>query len=465
MAIIRDQSHEETDFLNQIQSQYRGNNIFFEDFHVEPSTRQENEIPRSIDSLYDGDSNRLEPYERLRDYRERFNVGSLGSGPEISRRYFTDLDETLTIPNPISNPVGLIPPPDSPGTSRFLLSPNRRTNQLERMDINVNLGKSSLFLTSHEADEIDVYGKAIVTDSGARLLLPICEETFLGEGRYSKVFKGSYRLKGQVLWKEVAVKLASKDTESHQALNHEISVLQQLGSPFIIQFFDTFNLRHDPQFEAGYIMEYAHFGTLESFLQAKDVFSLSLHQLISWSQQLCTAVKALKDAGITHFDVKPQNLLVMKDYSLRLGDFGESLTDLQPAFEKTRGRGTLSWTSPELLYFDSAGSCDGPAIDMYSTGLVIYSLVTGKYPWQDFRGPPTHLILSIKKGFIGSGLNELPPESQPYRLPGPSGETLGPEIVDGLCDLIKTCTALNPFERPTIDEVLVKLYDLNSRSE
>lgn len=341
------------------------------------------------------------------------------------------------------------------------LTPSK-TSQLERMDLNIASGKNSLFINNKEEDLIDPsYSTAIHTNYGSKLLLSFAKEKFLGEGRYSKVFKGLIRCKSTTTWREVAVKLAFKDYEAIESLQHEQKLLSQLSSPHMVPIEDSFTLHSHSEFECGYAMPLAEFGTLESFIVSKDVFSLSFSLFLSWSKQLVEMLKVLEAAGITHFDIKPQNILVMGDYTLRLGDFGDAVISLTPDFEEIRGRGTLHYNAPELLSLRSVGPCDGMATDMYSVGLILYSLFTGRSPWMELHGPRTHQLLTCKKGFFAGTFNPLPSPGSvdDFKLPGPNGEILLGPIVEHLSRLIIDCTASDPEKRISADEALRRLNE------
>lgn len=440
------------DVTEALETTFKGNEIFNKDYHCSPPLSNE---PATVNhSTFSKPLNQPDAYHIFKEYQERIR-GSNCKSPELTRRYFSNLEELA---------------PQLPQAEEFSFTGHlsKRTSQLDRMDMNVATGKNSLFIANieDEASEITdvMYENAIRTDSRAKLLLPFTKESFLGEGRHSKVYKGTVWTKGSTAWCDVAVKLAFNEPESSESLLHELGVLKNVRCPYIIDVIDTLKLngKGSNVFEYGYVMSLADFGTLESFLLANDVFSLSLYQFLSWSKQILLAVKALRDAQITHFDIKPHNILVMRDYSLRLADFGEALCNSAPDFEETRGRGTLHYNAPELLSLESVGQCDGAAVDLYSAGLVMYSLMTGRLPWRDIRGPRTHQILTCKRGFNTGAYNPLPPvdTNDPFKLPGPNGELLPIHIVQSLVDLINRCTAFKPQDRYTVEEALTHLGNI-----
>ncbi len=440
------QSFDSLEVQAKLLSNFHGNQIFNESFCVDKPPTLSNHTSTNNDT-----------YEQFKSYHSRLRLKSSPS-PELNRRYFSDLDDDVA--------VSTLSVESSRRTSYFTNHLAKRASQLDRLDMNIVSGKSSLFITNHENEDADfVYGRAFKTNTGSKLLLPFSPDTFLGEGRYSKVYKGSLQIKGESSWREVAVKLAFRDPESIESMNHELQALNAIDSPSVVKVIDLVAFNNSTTFEKGYLMELAEFGTLESFVVAKDVFSLSLHQFLSWSNQILTAVKALSLCGWTHFDIKPQNILVMKDYSLKLGDFGESMNNIYPDFDDTRGRGTLHYTAPELLSLDRQGQCNGAAVDMYSAGLIVYSLFTGRLPWQDVQGPATHQILAIRKGFFTGSQNPLPviDGSSGFKLPGPNGEIIDLVIAKEIISLIQSSVCLKESDRVSVSQALTALEAISCK--
>jgi hypothetical protein len=206
-SVYSDRQVSPFDATDQLQEYCFGNNIFNEDFQAEPAPLQQPAIP--------SDSN-PGPYQLLKSYHDRLRQRRCTS-PELNRRYFSDLE----------------------GSPELAIADERmftghlatRTSQLDRMDLNIVTGKNSLFIANRDDEALDVvpsYLNAMKTDSGARLLLPFTKETFLGEGRHSKVYQGSIYFPGSSGWHDVAVKLSFngariKRLEEFKCLQHRIS--------------------------------------------------------------------------------------------------------------------------------------------------------------------------------------------------------------------------------------------------
>ena len=106
--------------------------------------------------------------------------------------------------------------------------------------------------------------------------------------------------------------------------------------------------------------------------------------------QLVEALRMIHDNGFCHRDVKPENVIVCPDGNLKLIDFGLA-KGVESA--KTRAIGTPDYMAPELLTkSDGDGNTietryDAKAVDVWASGVMLYIMLTGRYPFQDPNRP------------------------------------------------------------------------------
>jgi serine/threonine protein kinase len=106
--------------------------------------------------------------------------------------------------------------------------------------------------------------------------------------------------------------------------------------------------------------------------------------------QLVEALRMIHDNGFCHRDVKPENVIVCADGNLKLIDFGLA-KGVESA--KTRAIGTPDYMAPELLAkSDDDGNAvetryDAKAVDVWASGVMLYIMLTGRYPFQDPQRP------------------------------------------------------------------------------
>jgi serine/threonine-protein kinase len=140
--------------------------------------------------------------------------------------------------------------------------------------------------------------------------------------------------------------------------------------------------------------------------------------------QACRALAAAHAAGLVHRDVKPQNLLLRSDGTLKLGDFGIAL-----GLEGTRltEAGTVLGTAAYLAPEQARGGDVSAATDVYGLGAVLYELLTG-------RPPRTVGSLGELGGF------------EPYRIP--DVREAAPGVPAALAATVMRCLAFDPSHRP-----------------
>ena len=206
----------------------------------------------------------------------------------------------------------------------------------------------------------------------------------LGEGGVGKVFHVEDTLSGQ----REAMKVFS--SSAAQALDvdevrREFSILVHLSHPNLVKVFDFGRvIAADERDLVG-----KYFYTME-YLEGKD--SLSYFDEIPFGEnkiellelallQILGALEYIHREGIIHFDIKPQNLIVVETgdegkISVRLTDFGFSALRIESVDRPARG--TLEYTAPELLQ----GLAVDHRLDLYSLGSTMYHLLSGRPPFE-----------------------------------------------------------------------------------
>jgi len=143
------------------------------------------------------------------------------------------------------------------------------------------------------------------------------------------------------------------------------------------------------------IMEYVPGTDLYTYQHQKGGFSI--REAVNFIIQACSGIGYAHRKGIIHCDVKPQNLIVTEDGTLKVTDFGIArfLSNVNPIDEEK-----IVWGSPQYFSPEQArGKITSYAADVYSLGVVLYQAVTGKLP---FTG-------STSKELMDKHINEAPP--------------------------------------------------------
>jgi serine/threonine-protein kinase len=131
------------------------------------------------------------------------------------------------------------------------------------------------------------------------------------------------------------------------------------------------------------VMEYVPGQDLKQLLRARGSFDVETALAIII--EVCKGVGYAHRAGLVHCDIKPQNILVTPDNSIKVADFGiaRALTASHPSEREELVWGSPHYFSPE----QAAGEPPTPASDVYSIGVVLFELLTGRLPFtgQDYR--------------------------------------------------------------------------------
>ena len=200
----------------------------------------------------------------------------------------------------------------------------------------------------------------------------------IGSGGMAMVFRAT----DLMLERMVAIKLLrtdySHDDNFRERFRQEAKAAANLTHPNIVTV-------HDFGLDAGrlyIIMEYVPGIDLKAMIQQKGRFSVE--EALPLLIQACAGIGYAHRSGLVHCDIKPQNILVTPDGRLKVVDFGiaRALASITPD-EKTE----IVWGSPQ--YFSpeqAAGDAPSPASDVYSLGVVMYEMLTGRPP---FSAPTT----------------------------------------------------------------------------
>ncbi|HXE33742.1 MAG TPA: serine/threonine-protein kinase [Verrucomicrobiae bacterium] len=192
----------------------------------------------------------------------------------------------------------------------------------------------------------------------------------LGTGATSRVDKA----RDTVIGRTVALKtllrgFGSRDLQ--QQFLREAQIIGGLSHPNIVALFDVgTNSEGAPYF----VMEYVEGKTLESFFNTTP---LTVARAAAWAGDLATALGQAHRANVIHGDVKPANILVTLAQQVKLGDFGIARFSTQ-ASGGGNLMGTPAYLSPEQIL----GNLQDSRSDLFSLGIVLYQMSTGKRPFD-----------------------------------------------------------------------------------
>ena len=273
----------------------------------------------------------------------------------------------------------------------------------------------------------------------------------LGAGGMGEVYlaQDTSELGRMVALKIVSAEVA-KDKDRLQRFTQEARTVSNLNHPNILTIYE-FGQADSVSFIAT---EFVDGVTLREHLSKRR---LKLIDVLDVAIQIVSALNAAHEAAVTHRDVKPENVMVRKDHIVKVLDFGLAKLSQPPAGttgstgseDATRMQvnttpglimGTVSYMSPE----QSAGHAVDHRTDIWSTGVVLYEMITGEVP---FQGKDIHRqIIAIQ-------------EQEPAPL---SQQVEG--VPERLEEIVNKCLAKEKDERyQTAKDLLIDLRNLRRK--
>ena len=251
----------------------------------------------------------------------------------------------------------------------------------------------------------------------------------IGFGGMAVVYKARcHRLNRLVAIKILKDEL-SKDEEFRNRFHGESQAVAMLSHPNIMSVYDVST--HD---EADYIvMELIDGITLKQYMEKKG--TLNWKETLHFAMQIAKALEHAHGRGIVHRDIKPHNVMVLKNGSVKVTDFGIARLMSQSNTLTREALGSVHYISPEQA---KGGRVDNRS-DIYSLGVVMYEMMTGRAPF-DGDSPVAVAIQHINGGAA---------------MPS----TLNPAIPGGLEQIIMKAMATDPGQR--YNSATALLYDLD----
>lgn len=224
-----------------------------------------------------------------------------------------------------------------------------------------------------------------------------------------KVLKRSFRCGGnatvdlcfdKLTGQRVVLKRIATDSPHHAEREASIHrAVSDLEHPCISQFIDMYT---DRSGHVHLVLEYCEGGDLIDLVRVGE--GMPEVQALDHAADLMNALTTLHAAGYAHADVKIDNCCLSRDGRLKLIDFGGtvSIDEINHTFRP--GSSTLTYTAPEVF----ANKCTDPrAADVWSAGVVLFTLLTGTLPW-DIATSRDHAYLRHWRGEESARWRSLP---------------------------------------------------------
>ena len=197
-------------------------------------------------------------------------------------------------------------------------------------------------------------------------------ESVIGEGGMAVVYKAmDNRLNRYVAVKVMREEMAA-DEEVKRRFNAESQAVAMLSNPNIVAVYDV--SRSDAM--EYIVMELVEGITLKQYMEKKG--ALLWKEALHFTKQIVRALAHAHERGIVHRDIKPQNIMLLQDGTIKVGDFGIAALENE-LHEDSQGEaiGSIHYIAPE----QARGEYPDARSDLYSLGVVMYEMLTGHQPY------------------------------------------------------------------------------------
>jgi serine/threonine-protein kinase len=252
----------------------------------------------------------------------------------------------------------------------------------------------------------------------------------IGEGGMAEVYKAKCHLLNRYVAVKILKEEFSKDAQFVEKFKREATAAASLSDNNIVNIYDV-----GSQNDINYIvMEYVKGKTLKEVIRGKG--SLDVDESVDIAMQIAKALQCAHRNNIVHRDIKPHNILVTEDGRVKVTDFGiAKATNSVTITNTSKVIGSAHYFSPE----QAKGGFVDCRTDIYSLGIVMYEMVTGKVPY-DADSPVSVALKHIQEPVV-------PPK------------TLRPNLPDNFNNVILKCIEKEPIRRYQDTKELIE--DLN----
>ena len=240
----------------------------------------------------------------------------------------------------------------------------------------------------------------------------------IGHGGMAEVYEANDVFTKKV----VAIKLMREEVRSNPVnftrFSNEASIAASLDHPNIVKVYNHGTIQGVPYIANEFIKGQ----NLKEVLDFRG--ALPITEALDYMIQLSDALYYAHQRGIVHRDVKPDNIYVMGDGTIKLGDFGiAQISDPSSINENTEIVGSVHYLAPEV----TVGKPATPQSDIYAAGCTFYELITGHVPFNKERAVDV-AVAHVKEKF-------------------PSPKKYLPDCPKEVEKIIYKCTKKNPKER------------------
>ncbi len=254
----------------------------------------------------------------------------------------------------------------------------------------------------------------------------------IGVGGMAYVYRAYDNIDDRV----VAVKILKEEylanDEFTRRFKNESKAIAILSHPNIVKVYDV-SFGERIQY---IVMEYIDGITLKEYIDQQEEFKWK--EAVHFTVQILRALQHAHDKGIVHRDIKPQNIMLLPDGTIKVTDFGIarfSRQDIRTTRATDKAIGSVHYISPE----QARGEITDEKADIYSVGVMLYEMLAGKLPFE-------------AESAVSVAIMQLQSEAKPPR-------EVNPTIPEGLEDITVKAMQKDPSKR--YQSAAEMLYDID----
>ncbi|MBE6818801.1 MAG: Stk1 family PASTA domain-containing Ser/Thr kinase [Ruminococcaceae bacterium] len=223
----------------------------------------------------------------------------------------------------------------------------------------------------------------------------------IGVGGMAVVYKAYDTIDDRI----VAVKILKEEylanEEFRRKFKNESKAIAILNHPNIVKVYDV-SFGERIQY---IVMEYVDGITLKEYINEQGI--IGWKEAVHFEMQILQALQHAHDKGIIHRDIKPQNIILLQDGSIKVADFGIARFARSETKTMTNGAiGSVHYISPE----QAKGDYTDERADLYSAGVVLYEMITGKVPFNADSAVSIAIMQLQKEAEVPSRINATIPK-------------------------------------------------------
>jgi len=211
-------------------------------------------------------------------------------------------------------------------------------------------------------------------------------QSVVGVGGMSVVYKAIDLTNNETVAVKVLKHEFLNDSQFRSRFKTESTVIKMLSHPNIVKIYNV-GFNDDLYY---IVMEYIDGITLKQYIEQQG--KLTWRETLNFITQILSALKHAHERGIIHRDIKPQNIMLLSDGSIKVTDFGIArISNHQTNTLTDRAIGSVHYISPEQVNGDKTDERS----DLYSVGIMMYEMITGTVPF-DAENPVSVALMQLQ---------------------------------------------------------------------